>query len=369
MRSRILVLFLIVQSVFWALHFFLYKTLVDLVWTPASGDLWKVRLAFLILSVSFVSASALAFLVNNFVVRIFYTITAIWTGLGSFLVWASVVSWIYAAIQIATTLPLHARLVARVLFAIAALATIYGIINAALPRIRRVKIQLANLPPSWKGCTAALIADTHLGHVRNLGFIRRIVRKIRSLKPDAVFIAGDMYDGTKADLPRLASPWSDLKILQGIYFVEGNHEEFRDHTKYLEAVRSAGIRVLDNEKIIVDGLQIVGVPYNATMEAQTYRDALASAAINRNAASILISHSPHRLNIPEQAGISLQVSGHTHGGQIFPYTWITSRAFGKYVHGLHRYGNMQVFTTYGVGTWGPPLRVGTTPEIILLEFE
>jgi hypothetical protein len=260
------------------------------------------------------------------------------------------------------------HLAAEVLFAVATLTTIYGLINAALPRTRRVKVQLANLPPSWRGRTAALVADTHLGHVRNMGFARRIVRAVQRANPDAVFIAGDMYDGTYADLPRLASPWSTLKAPRGIYFVAGNHEEFRSHDQYLAAVRSAGIRVLDNEKVVVDGLQIVGVHYHATFESQVFRDVLAKAAIDRGTASVLISHAPHRLDIPERAGISLQVSGHTHGGQFFPYTWFTSRMFHEFVHGLHRLGNMQVFTSYGAGTWGPPLRIGTTPEIILIEF-
>ncbi len=340
MRSRILVLFLIVQAIFCALHFFLYKSLVDLVWLPAPENLWKLQLTFAVLSFWFVAASAVAFYVNNIFVRIFYTLAAIWTGLGSFLVWASCVGWIVAGIERATTFPLHVHRVSRVLFVAAALATLYGMINAALPRIRRVRVELPNLPASWRGRTAALVADTHLGHVRNLGFARRIVQAVQRENPDVVFIAGDMYDGTYADLPRLATPWSELTIPRGIYFVDGNHEEFRSNDEYLEAVRSAGIRVLNNEKVVVDGLQIVGVHYHATVDATTFRGVLANAAIDRNAASVLISHAPHRLNIPEQAGISLQVSGHTHGGQFFPYTWITSRMFGKFVHGLHRLGNL-----------------------------
>lgn len=368
MKSRIAVLLLIVQVIFCALHLFLYRTLIHLVWSPAAENLWKLRLAFVVLSFWFVAASALAFFVNNIFVRIFYTLSAIWTGLGSFLIWASCVSWIVAGFERVTSLPIHSHYVARALFCVAAIATLYGIINAAVPRVRRVKVQLPNLPASWRGRTAALIADTHLGHVRNLRFVRRIVRTVRRLNPDAIFIAGDMYDGTYADLPRLASPWSDLRVPHGIYFVAGNHEEFRSNEEYLEAVRAAEIRVLNNEKVVVDGLQIIGVDYHTTVESETFRDVLSNAAIDRGTASILISHAPHLLNVPEQAGISLQVSGHTHGGQFFPYTWITARMFGVFVHGLHKLGTLQVLTTYGAGTWGPPIRVGTTPEIILIEF-
>jgi uncharacterized protein len=87
-----------------------------------------------------------------------------------------------------------------------------------------------------------------------------------------------------------------------------------------------------------------------------------------DAASILLNHAPVRLPIVEQAGISLQLSGHTHGGQIFPYTWLTRRIFGRFTYGLHCFGALQVYTSTGIGTWGPPMRVGSAPEIVVLEF-
>jgi predicted MPP superfamily phosphohydrolase len=88
----------------------------------------------------------------------------------------------------------------------------------------------------------------------------------------------------------------------------------------------------------------------------------------RTQPGILLNHAPARLPIVEQAGFSLQVSGHTHGGQFLPYTWITRRIYGRFTRGLHRFGSLQVYTSTGAGTWGPPMRVGTRPEIVLLEF-
>jgi hypothetical protein len=90
--------------------------------------------------------------------------------------------------------------------------------------------------------------------------------------------------------------------------------------------------------------------------------------IDKGQPSILLNHAPIRLPIVEQAGVSLQLSGHTHGGQLFPYTWFTRRIFGEFTHGLHKFGALQVFTSYGAGTWGPPMRVGTSPEILLITF-
>src|SRR5450432_1569870 len=118
-----------------------------------------------------------------------------------------------------------------------------------------------------RGRKAALISDVHLGHVRNGNFLRRMVAKIRNEKPDAIFIAGDLYDGTAIDAGRAAEPLNELSAPHGVYFVAGNHEQFGDDSKYLRAIAAAGVRVLTNEKVDVDGLQILGVPYrNATQK-------------------------------------------------------------------------------------------------------
>jgi predicted MPP superfamily phosphohydrolase len=117
-----------------------------------------------------------------------------------------------------------------------------------------------------------------------------------------------------------------------------------------------------------DGLHILGIPYRDSNYPIRMRAALAGMQVPQGEASILLSHVPNRLPIVEQAGVSLQISGHTHGGQIFPFTWVVRRAFGKYTYGLQRFGELQVYTSYGAGTWGPPMRVGTHPEMVLLTF-
>jgi predicted MPP superfamily phosphohydrolase len=155
----------------------------------------------------------------------------------------------------------------------------------------------------------------------------------------------------------------------GIYFATGNHDEFGDTRSFLAALKGAGIRVLNSEKVLVDGLQIVGAPYHDTTLPIRLRASLESLHIDRSSASILINHVPNRLPIVEEAGISLQLSGHTHGGQFIPFTWLTHRIFGPFTYGLHRFGALQVYTSYGAGTWGPPMRVGTSPEVVLLTFE
>ena len=372
MRGRIAVFVAVVQSILFLAHAFLYKTWIAFWERPGATDppgVSDLQVALALLSVSFVAASFLAFRYSHFLVRVFYTISAVWLGIFSFCFFAACLCWLlYGAVLL---FGVHAdrRPFAAVLFGLALLASVYGIINAARTRVKRITIKLPNLPESWRGRVAALASDMHLGHVRNYGFARRIVAMLARLRPDVVFITGDLYDGTAADLDRLAGPWTKLAAPLGAYFVTGNHEEFSDRTKYLDAVKRSGIRVLNNEKVILDGVQLVGVHYRDSIDPQHFRSILQGAALDRDRASILLTHAPHRLPIPEEEGISLQLSGHTHGGQFFPYTWITSRVYGPYVYGLKHFGNLMVYTSCGAGTWGPPLRVGTKPEIVLLRFE
>lgn len=259
-------------------------------------------------------------------------------------------------------------LLAAAVFGVALLVTAYGVVNARWTRVRRIKVALPNLPEAWRGRVAGLISDVHLGPVNGRAFLRRVVAKLGTLKPDIVFLTGDLYDGTAIDAEGEASPLKNLSAPLGAYFVTGNHEEFTDSSRYLQAVRSAGVRVLQNEKVVIDGLQVIGVPDHASANAHRFQSILQSLALDRERPSIFLSHTPHALSIAEQSGISLQLSGHTHGGQIFPFTWFTRRIFGAYTYGLQRFGQMLVYTTTGVGTWGPPLRVGTQPEIVLIEF-
>ena len=154
-----------------------------------------------------------------------------------------------------------------------------------------------------------------------------------------------------------------------MYFVAGNHEQLGDDSKYLEAIAAAGVRVLTNEKIEVDGLQIVGVPYLHAAHDGQLASVLDGIHFDRDRASILLTHAPDHPEIAEAAGVSLQLSGHTHLGQFIPWSWIARRIYGRFVYGLSRIGKMQVFTSSGAGTWGPPLRLGSNPEIVMLAFE
>jgi uncharacterized protein len=368
-RKRLIVFVAIIQCVLWLTHLLLYET-----WTfspsgtDTAGALW-IKLVVGFLSVSFVAASLLAFRYTNAALRVFYTAAAVWLGLLTFLFAGAVSSWIIFGVARLAGVDVNFHRTVEFLFGSAAAAGLYGVFNASWTRITRITVRLANLPAAWRGRRAALISDLHLGHVRNGSFLRRMVATILKEEPDAIFIAGDLYDGTAIDAQRAAEPLSNLVAPQGVYFVAGNHEQFGDDSKYLRAIAAAGVRVLSNEKVDVDGLQVVGVPYRNAVHDGRFASVLRGLRLDRNRASILLTHAPDHPEIAEAAGVSLQLSGHTHLGQFIPWSWLARRIYRQFVYGLSRIGKMQVFTSSGAGTWGPPLRLGSNPEIVVLEFQ
>jgi predicted MPP superfamily phosphohydrolase len=368
-RKRIVGFIVVIQSVLWLIHLFLYET-----WTfsPAGSDapgaFW-IKLVLGFLSVSFVAASLLAFRYTNAALRSFYRVAAVWAGLLTFLFFAAVSSWIIFGVARLAGVTVNFHRTVELLFGAAVVTGLYGVFNASWTRITRTTVRLANLPAAWRGRKAALISDLHLGHVRNGTFLRRMVAKILKEEPDAIFIAGDLYDGTAIDARRAAEPLSKLVAPQGVYFVAGNHEQFGDDSKYLDAIAGAGVRVLSDEKVEADGLQIIGVPYRNARQDGPFASVLHGIQLDRDRASILLTHAPDHPEIAEAAGVSLQLSGHTHLGQFIPWSWMVRRIYRQFAYGLSRIGKMQAFTSSGAGTWGPPLRLGSNPEIVMLEFQ
>jgi predicted MPP superfamily phosphohydrolase len=364
---------LFIEGILFLAHWFIYSTLVDFCGGLGATGILILRCVLFPLAFSFIVAALLSYRFANPLVTTLYKVAAVWLGFLSFFFLAACLCWAVWMILLAATPHAAASLVrphiAMVCFGFGFAAGVYGMVNAYAVRIRRVSIRLPNMPASWIGRTGLLISDLHLGHINGVRFNRRVVALAARLHPDIIFVAGDVFDGTKVDPGPLAAPFKQLAPPLGIYFATGNHDEFGDRQQFLAALAQAGMRVLNNEKVIVDGLQILGVRYHETTFPMRLRTTLESMKIDRKTASILLSHVPNRLPIVGEAGVSLQLSGHTHGGQFVPYTWLTRRVFGKFTHGLHSFGALQVYTSYGAGTWGPPMRVGTSPEIVLLKFE
>jgi len=369
MGRGLLAFLAIFQSILFAAHFLVLDTWLNFWGVPPAMPLLAAKLGTTLLAVSFVVASLLSFRYWNAFTRNFYRLAAAWLGIVNFLFFAAIAVWITTGIKFAGGFAWRDKTIVAVWFGTALAAAVWGIINASLTRVNRITVRLPNLPEAWRGRKAAMISDLHLGHVRGAEFARSLVATIRQLRPEIVFLAGDLYDGAFADLDELAGPLRSLNAPLGNYFVAGNHEEMHNHQGHLRAAQGAGLRLLNNEKIIVDGLQIVGVHHYDAARPERLSKVLERAAIDRLQPSVLIVHAPDQLAVAEKAGISLQLSGHTHRGQFFPWTWFTSLIYRQFVYGLQRFGDMLVYTSSGAGTWGPPLRVGSRPEIVLIHFE
>jgi hypothetical protein len=359
----------VMQALLLAAHGFVYRTWIAF-WPPLSPPSALVlRTVVLLLAFSFITAALLGFNYANRAVKLLYRIAAVWLGFLNFFFWAACLCWLTDGAMILVGFAVDRPFLAAGFYGLAAVAGLYGLVNARFIRIRRIPIQLPGLPELWRGRTALIMSDIHLGHVNGPAFSRRLTALATRLKPDVIFIPGDLFDGGKVSVAALVEPFRQLAPPFGSYFSTGNHDEFGDTAHYAECLSRVGIRVLDNEKVTVDGLDIIGVNYGDSSYPIRLRATLEGLCPPPGKASILLNHVPNRLPIVEQAGISLQLSGHTHRGQIFPFTWFTRRIFGDFTYGLHRLGRLQVLTSSGAGTWGPPMRIGTSSEVVLLTFE
>lgn len=339
-------------------------------WSHFTGtNPWISQLVALAISGGFAAVIFLSFRRQHVLLAFLGTALAAAIGFFNYALLAAGVCWVALGVLRAGGFGPDPAFIAWGCYGVAALTTLYGLINAATLRVTRATVNLPNLPSAWHGRQVALVSDIHIGNIRGPRFIRRIVARLKALDPAAVFIAGDMFDGAKVDLARSVGPWSALRPPSGTFFVTGNHDEFSDRQPYLAALESAGLRVLHNERVVVEGLQILGVHDGETHQPAAYGKILERAGIDRARASILLAHQPSRVEIPEAAGISLQLSGHTHGGQFWPWTFLVRKIYGRFAYGLSRVGGLQVYTSSGAGSWGPPMRVGTRSEIVLLRLE
>jgi predicted MPP superfamily phosphohydrolase len=364
--SRFLVFVSIVQSILFLGHWFLYFTLVRFFGVKETVPLWSLRATLSVLSVSLVLTSLVSYRYAALPVRLLYTLSVGWLGICYLLIIASALTWLTWATVKVLQLAIDRKLLIEMLFGMALVASLYGFLNASSVRTTRIHVELPGLPAHWKGKTAVWVSDTHLGHVRNRGFSEEIAARIGELKPDFVCVGGDLFDGVAVDADRAIEPFSHLSPQYGTYFVTGNHEQFRDSAAYLQAARRAGMRVLDNELVELDGLQLAGVDYRSSRNREQFREVLKSMKIDPLRPSILLKHAPYDVDVAGEEGISLQLSGHTHRGQVFLFRFITSRVYKGYDYGLKSLGKLLIYTSSGAGTWGPPMRIDTIPEIVVI---
>lgn len=341
-----------------------YESLAGIFSITASAHLFFLGGFLFVSSGSFILATVLGMRFYNTFTRLYYLLSSIWIG---FFTYLFLVSVLYGLALFVPVLP--AAKIGEFLVFSAVIVSGYGVMHAMKIRIAKIEVSLPNVPEKWKGRKAVWISDVHLGQLYSPAYAEKIVRKVNALPHDIIFIGGDLYDGTGAsDIKELVLPLGRFTGKLGTYFITGNHEEIGESDAFVSAVRSAGIRPLIDEMIEIEGLQLIGIDYRNSVKKESFRKILSGLSVKPDKPSILLKHEPKDIDVARDAGISLQLSGHTHQAQMWPLGYIADFIYKGFAYGLNRSGDTQVYTSSGVGTWGPPMRVGTDCEIVHITF-
>jgi len=253
----------------------------------------------------------------------------------------------------------------------ALLAVIVGAANAIWGvRVRRVDLAFANLHPDLDGLRIAQISDLHVGRNIRARYVEKIVALTKSLDADVIALTGDMVDGP---VERLAGDVAALKALASGghgFFILGNHDGYSGAQAWVTHFRALGFRVLLNEHTVLrfgDARIVIAGVIDPTLRPGPQPD-VALAGAPEDAFRLLLAHNPKSAPDAARAGFDLQLSGHTHGGQFFPWTLVVRRVHAPHSHGLSNEGRMRVYVSPGTGTWGPLVRLGTRPEVTLIRL-
>ncbi|MER6391071.1 metallophosphoesterase [Streptomyces sp. NPDC001523] len=254
--------------------------------------------------------------------------------------------------------------------AAAALATVgygtYGVLRG--PRVKRVRVPLAKLPRAAHGFRIAVVSDVHLGPILGAAHTRRVVDAVNGTQPDLIAVVGDLVDGSVPDLGRAAEPLRGLRARHGSFFVTGNHEYFSGAEQWVDHVRELGMQPLENARRALPYFDLAGVndvAGESEGHGPDFRAALGDR--DRSRTAVLLAHQPIVIHDAVRHGVDLQLSGHTHGGQLWPGNYLAELA-NPTVAGLERYGDTQLYVSRGAGAWGPPVRVGAPSDITVVEL-
>jgi predicted MPP superfamily phosphohydrolase len=262
----------------------------------------------------------------------------------------------------------------------ATLVTTLGFLNARrTAAVVPVEVPVAGLPPALHGFTVAQISDVHVGPTIRHGYLQRIVDTVNRLGADMVAVTGDLVDGSVAQLGAHVAPLAGLRSRHGTFFVTGNHEYYSGAHAWIEALRRLGLTVLMNEHVVLrhgeDGRQAaLGGGRCGRLERAPFRRGASQRPARRHrrcparsGVRLLLAHQPRSAAKASEAGFDLQLSGHTHGGQFWPWNLFV-RFQQPFTAGLHRLQDLWVYTSRGTGYWGPPKRFGAPSEITLLRL-
>lgn len=372
-------------------HYWLFSTVIRFFPIYDPGTRKATMWVMVFLALSFFPSAILVRLYFNIFTNLFYHFSCIWLGLFLHLLMALIFIWaVFGAGKLLGYAP-DMRMVVIGFFVLAGAVSLYGMWQARNPIMKRIEVEIKGLPDHWRGRTVVQLSDLHLGAIYKASFMYRVAKKVNSVNPDLILITGDLFDGMGGDLPSFIQPLNSLKAPLGIFFVTGNHEGYLGLAEPLSILKKTAVRVLDNEIVDLNGLQIIGINFPEHDRRNDARRLLAaSGSYDPDRPSILLYHTPTNIaeyntdrgsqqartywfpdtsmKLAKDIGIDLQLSGHTHKGQIFPFGILARAIYNGYEYGLHTDGDFHLYVSSGVGTWGPPLRTEGSSEIVLIQL-
>ncbi len=319
------------------------------------------------LSISFILATLLTSLKENFLTRAFYFFSGFWAGLFLNILMATLTAWIIIDIARIFDLSVDAAILSSFLFGLALAYSLHGVWNALHPQLKNITVTIPGLPSGWKGKKIIHLSDIHIGHINGRKFVDEVIRKVNSVSPEMVVITGDLFDGMDGDLDSPVKLIDNINSPKGVFFVTGNHETYLGLDQVKKDLEKTKVTFVRDQVLDIDGLKLIGINYPDRTEKKDMIAILNSLKPEfYGQPNIFLYHSP--VNIPQvkDAGVNLELCGHTHDGQLFPLNYITKLMYHGYDYGLHRIENYTLYTTSGTGSWGPPMRTGSNPEIVVI---
>ncbi len=349
---------LFVVSFYLGIHYYVCMRIISgLTLTPLAGT--YLRLFFLFAALSFVLGKLLS---RYFLVYPLVYFSSVWMGI------IAIAFSLFLLKDIAGLFFIHHNKLLTIITLILVFSTsVFSLYNAAREvKIKEIKIPVKNLPSEKSGFSIVQLSDLHLDSLTSVQWLQSIIDKTNKLNPDLIVITGDLIDQGVHDFEKLHHPLKGLKSKYGVLAITGNHEFYAGVNHFLEIAKKSNIIVLRNEKIsIADTVEIIGIDDETARrfseKGPNLKQAMKDCDLDKPV--ILLSHQPKYFREAVKAGIDLQLSGHTHAGQIPPADLIVWIAF-KYPWGLYQLENSYIYTTCGTGTWGPPMRLFSRSEIV-----
>lgn len=362
----IFIIFITIAQLFlFLIHYIMYRFGIQEFYFLEKHKIFFGAIIF-ILSCSYSISMSLVRLSENNITKIFNQVSSIWLG---------TIVWIFIAIVICLILKrtlnnTYNSNISLVFILISLGISLFGIYNSQRISLVEKDIYLENLPEDFNGLSVMFIADTHYGNIHTEKKSNRDVKFIKKVSPDALFVAGDFFDGPSKKMDDFSKPYAEIDPTFGKYFISGNHETYADLQKSIESVKKVNFEILDNQIKNIQDIQFVGIPYTTSTKTDIDKNVTENIIkkSDKTKPVIVIKHVPINTESISDLDANFAFFGHTHKGQMWPFSMIVKKMYGKHYYGFTQEKNTLFYTTSGVGGWGPIQRIGTNSEMLLIRF-